>query len=153
ITYDALNRPTLDQFYVNGSVAKQTSAAYAGDSVTTTDELGKNTTRIMTAAGTLGRTQDHNGYYQAFSYDAYGSLTGVSDSLGNTLFTAVYAYGIQPFQTDATDMDLDVSTAAGQHRHYNYSALGEVLSWSDAKGQSFSQTYDALSRPLKRTEP
>ena len=49
-------------------------------------------------------------------------------------------------------MDLDVSTAPGQHRHFNYDALGEVTSWSDAKGQSFSQTYDVNSRPLVRTE-
>jgi YD repeat-containing protein len=43
--------------------------------------------------------------------------------------------------------------SAGKHRHYNYDALGELTSWSDAKGQIFSQTYDVLSRPLVRTEP
>jgi hypothetical protein len=37
-------------------------------------------------------------------------------------------------------------------RSFTYNALGEMTSWSDAKGQSFSATYDALSRPLTRSE-
>jgi len=36
---------------------------------------------------------------------------------------------------------------------FTIDALGEKTAWSDAKTQSFSETYDALSRPLTRTEP
>jgi YD repeat-containing protein len=38
------------------------------------------------------------------------------------------------------------------NRSYTIDALGEVTAYSDAKGQTFSTTYDALSRPLIRTE-
>jgi YD repeat-containing protein len=44
-------------------------------------------------------------------------------------------------------MDMDLGA-----RSYTIDALGEVTAYSDAKGQSFSQTYDALSRPLIRTD-
>lgn len=45
-----------------------------------------------------------------------------------------------------TDMDLGA-------RSMTVDALGELTGYSDAKGQAFSATYDALSRPLTRTEP
>jgi len=38
-------------------------------------------------------------------------------------------------------------------RSYTYDALGEMTNGSDGKSQSFSGTFDALSRPLTRTEP
>lgn len=154
-SYDVLNRLTQTQRPISASngTLQTTTIQYAGRTAITTDPQGKRSTKIMTVAGTMGRSKDHDGYYQSFGYDGFGSLVAVTDSLGNSLFSAAYAYGIGAFQTDATDADLDISTASGQHRHYNYDALGELTSWSDAKGQSFSQTYDLLSRPLVRTEP
>jgi len=153
--YDALGRLTQSSRprSATDATSQSTLIVYAGRTTTTTDAEGKISTQIATVAGTVGRIQDHDGYAQNFTYDAFGSLLGVADSGGNTLFSAAYDYGIGPFQRDATDADLDVSTVSGQHRHFNYDALGELTSWSDAKGQSFSQTYDALSRPLVRAEP
>jgi RHS repeat-associated protein len=104
--------------------------------------------------GVVGRSIDATGYYyQDFYYDAFGSLLSVTDAASNALFTATYDYGIDAFQRNATDMDLDVSTQPGKHRQYTYDALGELTHWSDAKGQSFSMSYDVLSRPRVRTEP
>ncbi len=74
-----------------------------------------------------------------------GSLKVVTDSLSNPLFSASYSYGIQAFQDSSTDMDLGSTT-------YSHNSLGELVSWTDAKSQSFSQTYDALSRVTSRTE-
>jgi len=119
---------------------------YAGRTVTETDPEGKQSIKVMTVAGTLGRSQDQNGYYQAFSYDGFGSLLSVTDSLSNPLFSASYHYGLQAFQETVTDMDMGGRTNT-------FDALGELTAYSDAKSQNFSLTYDALSRPLTRTEP
>lgn len=154
-TYDALGRVTRTSRPVSATdgTIQNTTIAYAGRRTTTTDAENKVSTQITTVAGTIGRVVDHDNYAQNLTYDAFGSLLNVVDSGGTPLFSASYDYGIAAFQRDVTDADLDVSSASGQHRHYNYDALGELTSWSDAKGQSFSQTYDALSRPVTRTEP
>jgi RHS repeat-associated protein len=155
-SYDLLGRVTQSQRPVDSlhpGTMQTTTYTYAGRTTTVTDPQGKQATTVTTVIGNLGRSEDNSGYYQGLTYDAFGSLLSVVDSLGNTLFTADYDYGVGAFQRDATDADLDLSTASGQHRHFNYDALGEVISWTDAKGQSFSQSYDALSRPLVRTEP
>ena len=36
---------------------------------------------------------------------------------------------------------------------FTVDALGERTAWTDAKGQQFAQTYNALSQPLTRSEP
>src|SRR4029077_17041117 len=92
------------------------------------------------------RTKDIDGYYVNFNQDAFGAVLSVTDSLSNTLRTMSYAYGLKAFRTSLTDMDLG-------SRSYTPDALGELTSYTDGKGQSFSTTYDALSRPLVRTEP
>jgi RHS repeat-associated protein len=147
-TYDVLNRPTQISRPVSStnSAAQTTSFAYAGDTTTTTDPLGNSTVKIMTPVGTMGESKDANGYYQSFTYDGFGSLLSVTDSESSTLFSATYAYGLAAFQTAMSDMDLG---AWGR----TYDALGELTAWTDAKHQSFNGTYDALSRPLTRSEP
>ena len=91
--------------------------------------------------------QDAIGYKITRAFDAAGSLTGVTDSAGNTLLSGVtYKYGIKPFRVASTDADRGAWT-------YTVDSLGELTGWTDAKGQSFSETFDSLSRPLTRTEP
>ncbi len=94
----------------------------------------------------MRRSIDNDGYTQGFGYDAAGNLKLVNDSLSNTLFTASYNYGVKPFRVSTNDMDLGNWT-------YSYDSLGELVSWTDAKSQSFSQTYDALSRVTSKVEP
>lgn len=146
--YDALNRVTLQQRPVSASnpTLQSTIVAYLGRTTSVTDpEKGSVTTKVTTVAGTLGRSLDHNGYYQSFGYDALGSLLSVTDSQSNALFSATYDYGAAAFQRTLSDMDLGT-------RVRTYNALGEVVSGSDGKGQSFSATFDLLSRPLTRLE-
>jgi len=119
---------------------------YSGRTTTVQDALGNTTTKISLVTGALARSQDAKGYYQNFTYDAFGSLTAVTDSASNALFSASYAYGLKAFQTASTDMDLGA-------RSYTVDALGEVTGYSDANNHNFSQSYDGLSRPLVRTEP
>jgi RHS repeat-associated protein len=95
----------------------------------------------------LRQTKDAIGYNITQTFDAAGSLIGVTDSVGNTLLSGVtYMYGLKPFRVAATDADRGAWT-------YTVDSLGERTGWTDAKSQSFTMTYDALSRPLTRTEP
>lgn len=147
-TYDLLGRLTQQSRPQSQSVgtAVTSTFAYAGRTRTATDPQSKVTTRIMDVNGWMRRSQDHNGYYQAFSYDAAGSLKGITDSSSNTLFSANYSYGVRAFQ-DYADNPLSLGAWS-----YYYNSLGELTSWQDAKALSFSQTYDALSRVTSRTE-
>ncbi|MEO6080370.1 MAG: SpvB/TcaC N-terminal domain-containing protein, partial [Steroidobacteraceae bacterium] len=146
-TYDLAGRVATQSRPQSQSVSTPvtTTFGYAGRTQTVTDPQSKVTTKILDVKGQMRRSQDHNGYYQNFAYDAAGSLLQVTDQLSNTLFTASYSYGIKPFQTVTTDMDLGTWS-------YSYNSLGELVSWTDAKSQTFSQTYDALSRVTTRTE-
>jgi RHS repeat-associated protein len=159
--YDVLNRVMEAERPVNASSSQTyctptmvpplsgcegTAYSYQGRTTTVTDPQGKNTTKINLVTGSLARTQDHNGYNINFKYDAFGSVLSVTDSLSNTLNTMTYDYGLQAFQRTSNDADLGP-------RSSTYDALGELKSYSDAKGQNFSVIYDALSRPTSRTEP
>ena len=146
--YDVLNRVTQSQRPISAtnSTLQTTSYAYTGRTSTVTDALNNVTTKIYFVTGALGRTKDAKGYYVTFSYDAFGAPVSVVDSASNTLSTATYHYGIGAFKTASTDMDLGA-------RSYTVDALGEVTAYSDAESQNFSMTYDALSRPMIRTEP
>jgi YD repeat-containing protein len=132
-TYDLLGRPATQSRPQSQSVSTPvtTTFGYAGRTQSITDPQGKATTKILDVKGQMRRSQDHNGYYQSFAYDAAGSLKGVADSLSNTLFTASYSYGIQPFQTATTDMDFGSWS-------YTYNSLGELVEWQDAKSQTFN---------------
>jgi RHS repeat-associated protein len=154
--YDELNRLTKSQRPISAtnSTPQTTTIQYAGRTTTVTDPptaadpQGRITTKVNLVTGSLARSQDQSGYYQNFTYDAFGSLLSVADNAtpANTLFTAKYNYGIQAFQYSSIDADLG-------ERSNTYDALGELTAYSDAKGQNFSVMYDALSRPTNRTEP
>jgi RHS repeat-associated protein len=147
-TYDVLNRLTESQRPISStnSNPQTLSYAYAGRTTTVTDALSHTRTLIQDVNGWLRRTTDAYGYTVTAAFDAYGSKTAVTDSLSNTLWTGTYNYGLAPYLASATDMDMGAWT-------FTRDALGEKTGWKDAKGQSFSETYDALSRPLTRTEP
>ncbi|MGC4029458.1 MAG: RHS repeat-associated core domain-containing protein [Steroidobacteraceae bacterium] len=146
--YDALNRLTDQSRPQSQSVATPvtTTFGYAGRTQTVTDGQGKVTTKVLDVMGHVRRSQDHDGYYQSFAYNAFGSLKQVTDSLSNTLFSASYDYGVKAFQTSSTDMDLGART-------YKYNSLGDLTEWTDAKGQNFGLSLDKLSRVRARTEP
>jgi RHS repeat-associated protein len=147
-SYDMIGRLSQTQRpnSASDSTVLTTRYSYQGRTTAVTDPQNKVTTRVTKVTGSVGRSQDHNGYYINFNHDAFGSLVSVTDSLSNTLKTTTYAYGLQAFAQTSTDMDLGART-------YTIDALGETTAYSDAKGQTFSATYDGLSRPTSRTEP
>jgi RHS repeat-associated protein len=150
--YDALNRVTSVTRPISStnSNPQSTTYGYAGRTQTVSDPYNNKKTAVIDVNGWMRQTQDAQsptGYKVTRSLDAAGSLIGITDSIGNTLLKNVtYRYGIRPFLVAATDADRGAWT-------YTVDSLGERTGWTDAKGQSFSMTYDALSRPLTRTEP
>jgi RHS repeat-associated protein len=147
-SYDVLNRLVQAQRPIsstNGTL-QTTTYSYSGPTTTVTDPLGNTQTTVTDVNGWLRQTADAYGYTITLGYDAAGNRTSAKDSLNHNLWTGTYAYGVGSFLVSETDADLGSWS-------YTVDALGERTGWTDAKGQSFSMTYDPLSRPLTRTEP
>jgi RHS repeat-associated protein len=107
------------------------------------DAQGKERSRIANAAGELVRNADHDGYYQAFDYDAFGATKRIQDSAGNTLQS--YSYNVRGMLTASVDMDLGSWS-------FTPNALGEIVSQTDAKGQIATYSFDLLGRMTTRSE-
>lgn len=147
-SYDLLNRVTEVQRPINqsDSALQTTSYTYAGRTSTITDPNGHTKTVIHDVNGWLRQTKDAGGYSIVLGYDAAGTKTAVTDSLGHTLWTGTYAYGISPFLLSETDVDRGSLS-------YKVDALGERVHWTNGKGQTTYASYDALSRLIVRQEP
>jgi RHS repeat-associated protein len=145
---DLIGRVTVIERPISESnpAPQSTLVYYQGLRTRVVDAEGKDRWRVENATGELARTIDHAGYYQNFAYDGFGSLLQVSDSQGNTLLSATYAYGAAAFRTQSSDMDMGTWD-------YSPNAFGDTYAWTDMKGQSFSATFDELSRPRTRLEP
>ena len=147
-TYDVLNRLTQTQRPISStnSNLQTTSYQYAGRTKTVTDPYSNAKIIVTDVNGWLRQTKDPYGYAVTLAYDAAGNKTGVTDNLSSALWSGTYNYGTSAFLVTSSDMDLGAWS-------YTVDALGEITVWEDAKNQTFSATYDALSRPLTRTEP
>ncbi len=149
-SYDLINRPLSVSRPISAtdSNPQTTTYTYSGDTTVVTDPQGNTQTTVTDPNGWLRQSTDAAGYSITIAYDAAGSEKSVLDNSSPAvqLWSGNYAYGIQPFLVSSSDAD------RGQW-DYTVDALGERLGWTDAKGQSFSETYDALSRPLTRREP
>lgn len=147
-TYDVLNRLTQSQRPISStnSNPQTTTYAYVGRTTTVTDALTNQWTTIKDVNGWLRRTKDPYGYYVTLAYDTAGNKTAVTDSASNSLWSATYKYGVAAFPASIADIDMGTWS-------FTYDALGEKTGWTDAKSQSFTETYDALSRPTSRSEP
>lgn len=154
-TYDLINRPMTKTrpYSASDSTILTTTYAYSGDTTTVTDPKGNTRTFITDPNGWLRQTEDAGGYSITLDYDAAGSKTCVFESSANQincppqpLWSGTYAYGLKPYLMAVSDAD---------RGNWNYAvdALGERVAWTNAKGQSFSETYDALSRPETRSAP
>jgi YD repeat-containing protein len=144
-TYDLLDRLTATSRPTSDSnPALQTSHIfYEGLMTRLRDPLLKNSYRIASAVGLLARSEDHNGYYQNFEYDAFANPKRVIDQLGNTLQSSTY--NIRGALTDRFDMDMGTWT-------FTPNALGETVAQTDAKSQNTTFVFDLLGRMTSRTE-
>jgi RHS repeat-associated protein len=148
ITYDPLTRITAAQRPISStnSTLQGTTYQYAGRTITATDANNNTKSLIIDVNGWQRQTTDAVGYSVITGYDAAGNKNLVKDSVGHTLSSYTYYYGIGAFPNTSYDADLGNWT-------YTPDALGEMTNWIDAKGQHFSVAYDQLGRPTSRTEP
>jgi RHS repeat-associated protein len=147
-TYDALNRPI--------QIVSPTPWIAAGSATTTIDYEGlatkvvngdtEQSTRVTDATGAVRETRDAMGYGQNFTRDSDGNVVQVTDAQGNTLITQGYYYG-----GDGDYLASRTDRALGSWS-YSPDALGEVTSYTDAKGQVFELYYDDLSRMKERDD-
>ena len=147
-SYDLLNRVTGMQrpTSASDSTAAIWTYQYNGLNEVITNPDGESRTLDWDPNGWLRESMDDLGYAVTFGYDAAGDENEVTDNEGNTLWTGAYADGIRPFLIGETSMDRG---AWG----FTVDALGERTAWTDAKGQQFFESYDALSRPVTLSEP
>lgn len=148
ISYDSISRPSAVSRPISASNpgSQSVNIYYEGLTTRSVDAEVSTSWKITDASGQVVRSKDHSGYYQDFDYDAFKSLRRVRDSLSNNLWLQTLAYGLDAFRTSSTDMDIGNWT-------FTPNALGEVVAYTDAKGQSFSASYDKLSRIKTRAEP
>ena len=145
-SFDLHSRPTQISRPVSDAdpSLETTTFAYEGLTTRITDANGKQTLHVADAQGQVARSVDHDGYAQAFDYDAFGNPVKVDDSLSHTLQTA--AYNLRGLRTASFNVNLGSWS-------YGYNALGERTSHTDANGKTTSYTYDVLGRPLTRVMP
>jgi RHS repeat-associated protein len=143
--YDLIDRLTTAWRPISDSIAtlQTTNIYYEGLTTRIVDPQSKVSQKILNAAGQLARSTDHDNYYQAFDYDAFGGIKRVQDTPGNTLQSS--NYNLRGMLTSRTD--LDVGTWS-----FVPNALGETASQTDAKSQGTSFVYDRLGRLTSRTE-
>jgi len=144
--YDALDRVIQEARPISDSDPTLMSHVtfYEGATTRTVDAQGGQERVVRNALGAPVRTVDAANYFVTFDHDAFGSTVRVQDSTGATLQSA--AYNIRGMQTIRSDANLGTWT-------FVPNALGELVSQTDAKGQSVTFTYDRQSRLLSRTMP
>ena len=125
---------SLDYDYAaDGTLAKEVS----GNAVETQysyDELKRLTTTLGDA---VGADPDTSATQTDLDYDSQNNLTAVTDPLANS---TIYTHDDLGNRVSRVSPDTGITT-------FNYDDAGNRIQVSDAKGQHFFYTYDALNRP------
>jgi RHS repeat-associated protein len=145
-SYDVLDRPLriTRPYDAANSVPVSVTYAYQGLTTVITDETGADSTQVSDAQGRPVRVIDSLGYAIDYAYDAFGSLSEATDSLGNVLHSNVY--NRRGFRTIGFNVDRGSWSFA-------HNAFGELVAHTDANGHTTTYAYDQLGRPLSRTVP
>lgn len=143
-TYDLVGRPAQDVRRISeaDSGTQSTLYSYNRRIHTLTDANGKVTTQEMNVAGQVIKMTDAASGVTQYEYDPFGNLKKTIDPLNNQI---VNVYNKRGFKTQTSDPDMGVW-------NYTYYATGELRTQTDAKAQTVTLQYDALSRPLARVE-
>jgi RHS repeat-associated protein len=144
-SYDALDRVVAQKLYQSsGALDRSTTLSHSGRSTHVTDALGRTRTHVVDVAGQLRQVTDPGpGGTTHYDYDSFGGLVRIQDPIGAI---STGAYNVRGFRTQWADADRGNWT-------FSANSLNELVSWKDARGQSFSVAYDALGRVTSRTEP
>jgi RHS repeat-associated protein len=144
-SYDVLNRRVSESLYQpNGSLDRSTSWNYLGQTIQRTNPRTYTSTLVHDVMKRLRQVSDPApGGMTRYGYGAFGDLVQVIDPTNATSSTS---YTVRGVATQTVDADRGSWI-------FNPDSLGELQSWTDAKNQSFGQSYDALGRRVSRTEP
>jgi len=159
--YDILNRVTRKVFN-DGKRTVTTKFSYAGLTTTETNTLGQQKTTTKNALGKVARVDEEEGAYVTYQYDPVGNLTHThqSDSQTGNIVTTRMGYDVRgrKIWMDDPDMSRDCNPDPNLQPpypgcwSYKYNTFGELVSQTDAKGQTVTMTYDALGRMLTRSD-
>lgn len=141
-TYDALERITGIQ-----NVKGTESRAYDRWQETVTDRNGRNKDFIHDAFRNLTQVNEYNAtttYATAYTYDALGNLTRITDALSNL---RNFTYDGLSRLTGSEDLHVSGDGTFGSYS-FTYDAAGNLTSRVDPKSQTVNWTYDGVNRPL-----
>jgi len=142
--YDVIGRPYLIRRPTSASdpTNHDTAISYQGLTTVYTDAENRTTSQRRNSIGLVVQAWDAAGADTEYEYDAFGNLTKTRDVAGNEI---VLTYNIRGMKMTSSDPDMGDWS-------YDYYPLGELKSQTDAKNQTATFTYDALSRMTTRTE-
>lgn len=139
--YDDLDRVTQ----ITYPDARVDSTEFNGLIVTThTDILGKNQKNIAenNILGELSKVTDNNDQDLLYSYDAHGNLLSTTDPDNNVVQITYDAVGRKTGMIDP-----DKGTWA-----YTYNGIAQLISQTNARGETTCNVYDILGRKTKRID-
>ncbi|NKJ21391.1 putative Ig domain-containing protein [Dyella sp. SG609] len=178
-TYDANGNLRTDSYTLTGSTTVTTTNTYDGNDQllsTTVQRSGTATYDSYTqqqrnAFGEISAKGDNNGYELSYTYNAAGQLLTSTDSKTGVVHTMSYDLAghliSDSASGQATTSTLDLSGrvvtrllpatnatsgANTAHSSYGYDRWGNVISSTDANGNTTTYTYDDQDRLFQTTE-
>lgn len=143
--YDALDQIVLQHVYATpiGLNTAKTVAAIAAAVQNSTDD--RSTRNIYDQHGKLRFSIDSLGYINESRYDANGRMVGSIAYAEATSLTDIPSF--DDVQQTVTTLDLN----AARHTHYHFDALGRQIEIIDALNKNELTSYDALGNKVSFT--
>ncbi|MBI4224193.1 MAG: RHS repeat protein, partial [Deltaproteobacteria bacterium] len=129
--YDALGRKVSEEERLVGSAEG------------TQDWVKK---EFVYAGPLLKEIRDPLGLAQKFGYNSFGEVAAIEDASGNAI----------QLSYDSRGLITERKIAKGLHslsERYQYDALGQIVSQTDAKGASYQKIYNSLGQLIKEIDP
>jgi len=144
VQYDKISRP-LKETAPDGSA---NTVFYQGLTTVVTNPLGQKNTQIQDVQGNTIQSIDNLGNSVVTLFDNFNNPIQISAYRSGMLLMTptTIEYDKLGNKTRMNDPDTGITS-------YQYNAFGELISQTDAKGQTLTNEYDLLSRLIKRSEP
>ncbi len=136
-----------------------TAFGYPGLNANTTNPAGQTKSTVRNALGETVSVADHLGGVVSYGYDAEGNTTSIATA-GPDRATGVPATITISYTYDDVGRKKTMSDPDKGNWSYAYNVLGELVTQTDAKGQTINvplpssgtSGYDALGRMVKRID-
>ncbi|WP_156966454.1 RHS repeat domain-containing protein [Algiphilus aromaticivorans] len=130
----------------NGAATCEKAYEYDGLRLVETDQRGHRTTRWKNALGGLKRVQDAEGTTVTHQYDGFENLVRtVKSAPAESDVVITMDYDVRGRKVVMDDPD------KGEWS-YQYNVFDELVSQTDARGQTTTIEYDAIGREIRREE-